>query len=172
MRGYRTIECPKYFWTRVWTVTSFISCDLEAFWQETWLFCIMSVMKTGQGFDLEMWKVFEGHLRLESHKLFFFCLITQCGQSVNMPKDNVVNRDSRRQTMILCVRVDFDACCVSVHLQRVSRRGKIRRVCELLSPGGAEQTANLCEVYVVDRSRHKKKKKKKRNYLIQGNSNL
>lgn len=80
--------------------------------------------------------------------------------------------------MILCVHVDFDACCVSVHLQQVSCRGKIRRVCELLSPGGAERTANLCEVYVADRSRDKKKKKKENknkkivHYLIQGNSNL
>lgn len=52
---------------------------------------------------------------------------------------------------------------------KVSRRQKIRGVCELSSPGTRNETANLCEVYVVDK---KKKQKKKIVNMIQGKSDL
>lgn len=74
----------------------------------------------------------------------------------------------KRQMIILCGHVDFNAYWVNV-LYIFSKCHDVGRFEESVSccHPGAERTANLCEVYVVDTSRLKK-----RNYMIQENSNL
>lgn len=156
MCGYRTNECPKYFWTHFWTVTTFLQVWSRGFLAGNWLFCIMSVMKTGKGFGFKWEKI----LRVIPdfclfHYLMWVIPYLYC---VNILRDNVVNRwwIDRRQMMTLCVHVDFNACRVSVYLQQVSCCMKIWGVCELLSLGSWRNSKPLWGLCCWNVERQKK----------------
>lgn len=117
------------------TVTLFIRCDLEAFFfgrkrnvlhyecHENWA-----------RFVEKYFKILKVVLYLIAFFLFNYLIWTELIHTCVWPSWKVMRWIDRRQMMILCVHVDFNACCVSVYPQRVSCHGKIRGVCELLSP--------------------------------------